>query len=121
VGRVLVADDEPAFADFVRRVLAGRGHTVTIVEDGAAALRALDMARYDLVLADIRMPVMDGITLALQVADAHPDTGVVLVTGHAEEAARARGMEAIVARVLSKPLMPEDILAVVDEVVPPPG
>ncbi len=119
MGRVLVADDEPAFAEFLRRVVAGRGHAVTMASDGAEAARALDLASYDLLLADIRMPVLDGITLALQVADAHPETKVVLITGHAEERDRARGLEAIVARVLSKPLMPEVVLSVVDELVPP--
>jgi two-component system cell cycle response regulator CpdR len=118
VGRVLVADDEPAFAEFVRRVVAGRGHTVVIAQDGAEAARALDLQAFDLLLADIRMPVMDGITLALQVADRHPETKVVLVTGFADERDRARGLEAFVARVLAKPLMPEELLAVVDALVP---
>lgn len=118
MGRVLIAEDDPAIAEFMRRVVAGRGHAVTVTEDGGAAARAIDIAAYDLVLADIRMPVMDGIALALKVADARPATKVVLITGYAEEKDRSRGLEAIVARVLSKPLTPEDLLAVVDEFVP---
>lgn len=118
MARVLIADDDPAIAEFMRRVVTGRGHTVTVTEDGAAAARAVDMAPYDLVLADIRMPVMDGIALALKVAETRPETKVVLITGYAQEKERTRGLEAIVARLLSKPLTPEELLAVVDDLLP---
>lgn len=117
MARVLIAADDPAIAEFMRRVVAGRGHTVTVTPDGGAAARAVAMAPYDLVLADIRMPVMDGIALALEVAEVRPETQVVLITGYAEEKERSRGLEAIVARVLSKPLTPDDLLAVVDDLV----
>lgn len=121
MGRVLIAEDDPAIAEFMRRIVETRGHAATVTEDGGAASRAIDIAPYDLVLADIRMPVMDGIALALKVTDTRPETKVVLITGYAEEEARSRGLEAIVARVLSKPLTPDELLAVVDELVPSAG
>ena len=119
MGRVLVADDDPIVAEFIRRVVAGRGHQVALAADGAEAARALDLAPYDLMLADIRMPVLDGIALALQASQDHPDTKIVLITGFAAERDRARGLEKIVADIVAKPLTPEELGAVVDRHLPP--
>lgn len=119
MGRVLVADDDPIVAEFIRRVAAGRGHRVTLAADGAEAARALDLAPYDLVLADIRMPVLDGISLALQASLEHPNIKIVLITGFAAERDRARGLEKIVAEVVAKPLTPDELGAVIDRHLPP--
>ena len=65
MARILIAEDDPAVREFVERALGGRGHEVTAVEDGLAALEALAVDAFDLLLTDIRMPGLDGVTLAL--------------------------------------------------------
>ena len=62
MARILVAEDENAVREFVRRALVHHGHEVTVANDGAEALAMLAQSPVDLVLADIRMPVMDGVT-----------------------------------------------------------
>lgn len=120
MARILVADDDPAIAEFVRRVLSERGHQVAVAADGGEAARALDVGSYDLLLADIRMPVLDGIALALKTRNEHPATRIVLITGYAEEKARAQNLRALVAALVTKPLTRDELLDVVDDLLSPP-
>jgi CheY-like chemotaxis protein len=95
--------------------LARLGHDVVAVADGAEAVTALATARYDVLIADIVMPVMDGIALALKASSDHPALKIVLVTGYAAELARARNLEALVQRVVSKPYSIAAMAALVTE------
>jgi len=60
---VLVVDDEPDLCALIADGLIDEGHQVTCVKDGAAALQAASTTTYDLVLADVRLPHVDGLTL----------------------------------------------------------
>jgi CheY-like chemotaxis protein len=120
VARILIADDEPGERSVLAQGLARHGHDVVAVADGAAAVAALATARYDLIIADIVMPVMDGIALALKAASEHPNVKIVLVTGYAAELMRARNLEALVHRVVTKPYSIADMAAMVAELVGTP-
>lgn len=111
MARIVVADDEEMVRDFVRRGLERAGHEVHTAHDGAAALEAVRRlsGRVDMVLTDIRMPVMDGIQLALALAREWPDLPVLLMTGYADQRERASGLEAIIAGILAKPFTLEDL------------
>jgi DNA-binding response OmpR family regulator len=71
--------------------------------------------KFDLLLSDIKMPVMDGIALALQVGAAFPDVTIVLMTGFADQRERAHGLEALVYDVIVKPFTLAELLAKVDD------
>lgn len=104
MAQILVAEDEAAVRDFVRRALELDGHTVLAVEDGAQALGALKRGHAaNLVLTDIKMPVMDGIALALSVARDWPDLPILLMTGYADQRERAAGLDDLIKDVLTKP------------------
>lgn len=103
MARILVAEDEEALRGLVCRALVQAGHTVAAAGDGAEALEALAAAPFDLLLADIKMPVMDGIALALGAARDHPDLLILLMTGFADQRERAHGLEALIQGVLAKP------------------
>ena len=97
MARILVAEDDGPVRDFVRRALEMDGHTVTAAHDGGEALERLTspVQTFDLLLADIRMPVVDGIALALQLARDKPDLPILLMTGYAQQRERARCVHAI--------------------------
>ncbi len=103
MARILVAEDEPAEREVLATWLRARGHRVSAVADGMAALGALNAEPFDVVIADIVMPVVDGIALALKAAQDFPKVKVILVTGYGAELARAQNLEALVARVVPKP------------------
>ncbi len=113
--RVLIADDEEAMRALVARALAMDGHQVVTAEDGAAALEILSREKgaFDLLLTDIKMPVMDGIALALAAARDFPDLAILLMTGFADQRERAHNLSAIIHDVVTKPFSVADIRAAV--------
>jgi len=105
VARILLAEDEEALRAFITRALVQDGHEVVATADGGEALDALtrDKGNFDLLLTDIRMPVMDGIALALAAARDHPELMSLLMTGYADQRERAHGLDALIHDVLTKP------------------
>ena len=115
--RVLIADDEESMRMLVARAIAMDGHVIVTAEDGAEALEILirENGAFDLLLTDIKMPVMDGIALALATARDHPDVVILLMTGYADQRERAHGLDALIHDVIAKPLSVAGIRAAVDE------
>jgi two-component system cell cycle response regulator CpdR len=111
-GRILVAEDDRAVREFIRRALELQGHAVTAVEDGGRALEALDLAEYDLLLSDIVMPRVDGIALAEQVSVDRPALPIVLIAS--DNGTRPR-IAAMGWRLLSKPFDRQAICTAVAE------
>ena len=120
MAKVLIAEDEAGVREFVARALEIAGHNVTTADDGLTALEALDGDSFDLLLTDIVMPGMDGIALALKVADSWPETRILLMSGYAAERQRAHNLEALVHRVVAKPFSLRDISAAVAETLARP-
>jgi two-component system, cell cycle response regulator CpdR len=117
MARILVAEDDDAVRDLVERSLAEDGHVVTAANDGAAALDALVRhdGQFDLLLSDVKMPVMDGIALALAAGRDHPEMAIMLMTGFADQRERTHGLDALVHEVLAKPFSVEQIKGAVRE------
>ena len=117
MARILVAEDEEVVRAFVARALTLKGHTVTEASDGGLAAEALADAAgdFELLLSDIRMPVMDGIALALDSAAQYPELKILLMTGFADQQERAHGLDALIHDVISKPFTLDILLDKVDE------
>ena len=123
MARILIADDEADLARLALRVLEGEGHQVTTVGDGAAAGHALASRSYDLLVADIVMPVVDGIALALKASDAYPALRIVIMSGYQAELDRAHNLGALIHGFLAKPFTAEELRGAVNEALagaPPP-
>lgn len=105
MARILLVDDEPTVRAPLVRALQIDGHDVAEAIDGADALDKLTHAdlAFDMMISDIRMPIMDGIALTLSVAAERPGFPIVLMTGYAEQRERARELQGLVEDVLSKP------------------
>lgn len=103
--RILIAEDEIAVRALVTRALTQDGHDVVATADGGEALEAFSRAngKFDLLLTDIKMPVMDGIALALAVARDDPELPILLMTGYADQRERASGLDALIHDVIAKP------------------
>jgi CheY-like chemotaxis protein len=105
MARILIAEDEESIRSLVARALRQDGHEVTTANDGAEALEVLMRRKgaFELLLTDIRMPVMDGIALALAAARDHPALTILLMTGYADQRERAHGLDALIHDVITKP------------------
>ena len=122
MARLLIAEDEDSLRALVARALMDEGHEVDAVADGAEALDTLrhEDGRFDLLLSDIKMPVMDGIALALAAARDYPALPVMLMTGYADQRERANGLDAIVRDVIAKPFSLAQIRSAVAAVLAGP-
>jgi two-component system, cell cycle response regulator CpdR len=111
MSRVLIVDDEESMRMLVARAIAMDGHQTVTAQDGAEALEILtrEQGRFDLLLTDIQMPIMDGIALALATARDFPKLTILLMTGFADQRERAHGLNAIAHDVISKPFSVADI------------
>ena len=90
MARILIAEDEEPLRTLIKRALAEEGHFVIATADGSEALETLQSegGGFDLLLTDIKMPVMDGIALALAVARDFPKLPILLMTGYADQRER---------------------------------
>jgi two-component system cell cycle response regulator CpdR len=111
VARILLAEDEEALRAFITRALLQDGHDVVATADGGEALDVLtrEHGKFELLLTDIRMPIMDGIALALAAARDHPSLVILLMTGYADQRERAHGLEALIHDVIAKPFSLDEI------------
>ena len=119
MARILIAEDEEGLRSLVARALSQDGHAVTTANDGAEALDVLEREHgaFELLLTDIRMPIMDGIALALAAARDHPKVAILLMTGYADQRERASGLDALIHDVIAKPFSLATIRNAVREAV----
>ncbi|WP_417464295.1 response regulator [Kordiimonas sp.] len=115
MARVLVVEDEEAVRDYVSRVLTMHGHTVLVANDGAQAVELMNDHHFDLLLSDIAMPMMDGISLALKVRATRPHVPIILMTGFANERQRAHNLSLLIEGLLSKPFTMDQLLGAVNK------
>jgi two-component system, cell cycle response regulator CpdR len=106
MARILIAEDEEALRAMCARGLVMDGHEVKTAGDGSEALEVLlrEEGRFDLLLTDIRMPIMDGIALALSAARDFPNLTILLMTGYADQRERAHGLDSLIHDVITKPI-----------------
>ena len=117
MARILIAEDEEPLLSLCARGLSSDGHEVSTARDGSEALDVLsrECGRFDLLLTDVRMPIMDGIALALAAARDFPDLTILLMTGYADQRERAYGLDAIIHDVLAKPFTLATLRGAVNE------
>lgn len=117
MARILLAEDDPSMRGFLARALTKAGHVVIDVADGEAAMTWLMDSEFDLLLADIVMPGISGIDLAKYANNDTPKLKVMLITGFAAVALKARGEINANAKVLSKPFHLNTLVDEVDKLL----
>ncbi len=118
--RILAVDDSPSMRQMVSFTLSSAGYEVTEAEDGAVALNKARGDRFDLVLADVNMPNLDGISLIKALRDL-PDyryTPMLMLTTEAGDGKKQEGRAAGATGWIVKPFNPEQLLATLKRVLP---
>lgn len=113
MANILLADDDKATRDLVKRALESDGHTVEITQDGLEALEALTGApgAFRLLVSDVHMPGLDGVDLARRAIAAAPDLKLLLMSGFTEELDRAQALRSPNLAVITKPFTLDQIRA----------
>ncbi|MBP6003408.1 MAG: sigma-54-dependent Fis family transcriptional regulator [Pyrinomonadaceae bacterium] len=112
-GSVLVCDDEEIMRDVLGTILAGAGYRVELAKTGEEAIEAYSQRPYDLVLMDVSMPGMGGLTALEQLVDMDSEAAVLMVTAYATFDTAISAWEKGAAGVIRKPFQNEQILALV--------
>jgi len=101
--RILVVDDDPSVRDVIHVLLREEGYACTPVENAEAALDAMRLAEYPLVICDVRMPARDGFWLLDQLRECQPDTAVIMLTAFGDTEAAVQCLRNGAADYLLKP------------------
>jgi excisionase family DNA binding protein len=109
--RVLVVDDEASIRDLLSKTLALAEYEVDTAADASAALDRVRGMEYDLLIADLKMPGMDGLTLIRQVKRMRSDLPVIIITGFSTESSAIEAVNLGVAGYLTKPFRVPQVLA----------
>ncbi len=110
-GRVLVADDDRAIRDSLARALQLEGYPVVAVPDGATALERIAADRPDLLILDVMMPGIDGLTVCRVLRAQGDQTPILMLTARTETSDRVAGLDAGADDYLPKPFELEELLA----------
>ena len=109
--RVLLIEDDPKIARVIQRGLGLKNIEVIVAEDGLAGRDAWVAGGFDLILLDVMLPGVDGISLCAERRAAGDTTPVILLTARGEDAARERGMAAGASDYITKPFAYADLAA----------
>jgi DNA-binding response OmpR family regulator len=109
--RILVIDDEPRILGFLARGLTAEGYAVDVADNGAEALRAARSHPYDLVLLDLLLPGVDGLSVLQALGHLNPDLPVVIVSARSDLPTKLRGFGLGAADYLSKPFSFDELIA----------
>ena len=112
--RILVADDEPSIRWLLERLLRQAGHSVTVVEDGAAALARAGADPFDLAFLDVRMPGLDGLEVLSQLRAKSPDTAVIVMTAHGSVRSAVEAVQRGAYDYLTKPFDNDEVLLLIE-------
>jgi excisionase family DNA binding protein len=119
--RVLVVDDEASIRDLLSKTLALAEYDVDTAPDGTSALDRMRAFNYDLLIADLKMPGMDGLTLIRQAKRIKADLPVIIITGFSTELSAIEAVNLGVAGYLTKPFRVPQVLAAASKALGAPA
>src|SRR6186713_1207567 len=108
--RVLVVDDEASIGDLLAKMLALAEYDVDVAPDGRSALELMRMYPYDLLIADLKMPGMDGLTVIREAKRYKTDLPVIVITGFSTESSAIEAINLGVSGYLTKPFRVPEVL-----------
>ncbi len=109
--RILVVDDEASIRDLLAKTLALAEYDVDVAPDGRSALERMRLSSYDLLIADLKMPGMDGLAVIREAKRYKADLPVIIITGFSTESSAIEAVNLGVAGYLTKPFRVPQVLA----------
>ena len=112
--KILLVDDEVVFTDNMMQLLTGRGYRVTAVNSGDSAIRRLENENFDVVVLDLKMPGMDGITTLKEIKKLGLFTETLILTGHGSIDTALEAIKLGAYDYLSKPCEIDELVAKIE-------
>ena len=115
--QILIMEDEMSVAKGLEMVLTDEGYTVDLAMTGRSALDSFNQKTFDLLIADLRLPDIDGMEVIKEVRQRRPDTGVIVITGYSTVPSAVEAMKLGAADYLPKPFTEEEIMTAVKDAI----
>ena len=112
--KILLVDDEAVFTQNMTRLLANRGYHVTAVNSGDSAIKALEKEKFDVVVLDLKMPGMDGITTLKEIKKLDLFTETLILTGHGSIDTALEAIKLGAYDYLTKPCEVDELVAKIE-------
>jgi DNA-binding response OmpR family regulator len=112
---ILVMEDELSVAKGLEMILSEEGYKVDLADTGRLAMEAFSQKRFDLLVADLRLPDIDGMEVIKQIKEKKPETEVIVITGYGTTATAVEAMKLGVHDFLPKPFTEDQIMSAIDE------
>ena len=113
--RILVVDDERGMCEFLRFLLQEEGYAVDVAHSGDQALAKVEESKFELILADIKMPGLDGLEMLRKLREADAETVVIVMTGYSSLDSAIKAIKYDASDYLTKPFDdPDAVLAAVE-------
>jgi DNA-binding response OmpR family regulator len=109
--RLLVVEDDPMLGDGLRRAFGGAGYTVDLMQSGEDALAAASVEHYDLMVLDLGLPDLDGMSVLRALRDRRDPTPVIILTANHRPDQKVEGLDAGADDYIAKPFDLEELLA----------
>ncbi|MGI6856769.1 response regulator [Mesorhizobium sp. 1B3] len=116
---ILTVDDSASIRVTIKMALTGAGYSVDEAENGAAGIAKANAGNFDLIITDLNMPVMDGLTMIeeLRKNPAHAGIPIIFLTTESDEAMKQRAKAAGATGWLTKPFNPEQLVKIAKKVL----
>jgi len=111
---ILIVDDEQLFREICQEMLGERGYRVSVAEDVPSGMAVLQQERVDLLVVDITLPGVDGLTMVEQVRSSQPDIPSIVITGFLNQENMLRSLNLGVRGFLTKPFFYDELFQAVD-------
>ncbi len=111
--RILITDDDLDLRELLIEAVTNWDYIADVAKDGEEALRKLRMERYDLVVCDLMMPGMDGLTLLKKIKELDPDILVIMITGYATIETAVKAIESGAYDYIAKPFRLDELMIVI--------
>lgn len=108
--RILIIEDEPSMRVGMGHLLSSSGYAVKMCEDGAKGMSAIEAERFDLVITDLKLPHVDGLTLLHRIKEISPETGVIIMTAFADVKSAVQAIKDGAFDYIAKPFSNEELL-----------
>jgi DNA-binding NtrC family response regulator len=111
--RIIIVDDEASSRVILKKIISDAGYSVTLASSGEEAIKKISTSRFDIMLTDLNMPVMNGIELTEKVLQLEPDMIVILITAYGSIRTAVEAIRLGAFDFLSKPVNKEELLLII--------
>lgn len=112
--KIIAVDDDPVTCSILTRILSRYGCIYEIIRNGSEAIQKLKDSKYDLLITDLKMPDVDGITLLKESKRINPDTPVIMITGFSTVESAVEAMKSGAYDYIRKPIDPDELLLIIE-------